>query len=83
MNQFTHFLDQSNVYGFDDKSARELRTFEKGALKVTPRNELDLLPEDEESKVSCTLSKTVSGVDPPADVKCFKAGTNNESLTSI
>ncbi|EFX68983.1 putative peroxinectin, partial [Daphnia pulex] len=69
MNQFTHFLDQSNVYGFDDKTARELRTFEKGGLKVTLRDELDLLPADEESKVSCTLSKTVSGIDPPNDVK--------------
>ncbi|XP_046438483.1 peroxidase-like [Daphnia pulex] len=74
MNQFTHFLDQSNVYGFDDKTARELRTFEKGGMKVTPRDELDLLPADEESKVSCTLSKTVSGIDPPTDVKCFKTG---------
>ncbi|EFX63496.1 hypothetical protein DAPPUDRAFT_268331 [Daphnia pulex] len=74
MNQLTHFLDNSNVYGSDDKTARELRTFKKGGMKVTPRNELDLLPADEESKVSCTLSKTVSGIDPPTDVKCFKTG---------
>lgn len=74
MNQLTHFLDNSNVYGFNDKTAQELRTFKKGGMKVTPRNELDLLPVDEESKVSCTLSKTVSGIDPPTDVKCFKTG---------
>lgn len=74
MNQFTHYLDQSNVYGSDDKLANELRTFQEGKLKVTRRSDLDLLPADDESKVSCALSKRVSGIDPPSDVKCFKAG---------
>ncbi|XP_059350851.1 chorion peroxidase-like [Daphnia carinata] len=74
MNQFTHYLDQSNVYGSDDKLASELRTFQEGKLKATHRSDLDLLPADEASKVSCALSKRVSGIDPPAEVKCFKAG---------
>ena len=77
MNQLTHFLDHSNVYGSDSEEAAALRTFKNGALKVTPRkghHELDLLPPDNEAEDNCTLSKLVSGIDPPPQVKCFKAG---------
>lgn len=76
MNGNTHFLDQSNVYGFDATAAAELRTFEKGNLKVTKRtgHQLDLLPADDAAQNNCTLPKSVSGIDPPAEVKCFKAG---------
>jgi peroxidase len=77
MNQLTHFLDHSNVYGSDNKEAAELRTFKNGALKVTPQkghHELDLLPPDNDPEMNCTLSKAVTGIDRPSDVKCFKAG---------
>jgi peroxidase len=80
MNQLTHFLDHSNVYGSDDKDAAELRTFKDGALKVTPQkghHELDLLPPDNDPEMNCTLSKAISGIDRPKDVKCFKAGEEN------
>lgn len=80
MNQITHFLDHSNVYGSDDEEAKSLRTFRDGTLKVTPQkghHQLDLLPPDNAAEDNCTLSKRVSGVEPPAIVKCFKAGQNS------
>lgn len=69
-------MDLSLVYGSDDKKAGELRTREKGELKVTARQggpEFDLLPPLDGAS-PCTLPKEVSGIDPPSDVKCFKAG---------
>lgn len=77
MNGNTHFLDQSNVYGSDEKQSAAVRTFQNGTLKATPQKghrELDLLPPDKSSETNCTLSKDISGIDPPADVKCFKTG---------
>ena len=77
MNQVTHFMDQSNVYGSDLNGTLELRTFTGGALKVTPRrshHELALLPPDLNAATNCTLSKNVTGIEPPKEVKCFKAG---------
>lgn len=77
MNQNTHYLDHSNVYGSDDEEARALRTFQGGAMKVTPQkghHAMDLLPPDNDPEMNCTLSKRISGIDPPPFVKCFKAG---------
>ena len=69
-------MDHSNVYGSDAEDAAELRTFKGGLLKTTPRghHELDLLPPDLKADNNCTLSKAVTGVEPPAEVRCFKAG---------
>lgn len=79
MNQITHLLDHSNVYGSDAEEAASLRTFRGGLLKVTPRkghHELDLLPPDEnaDTQMDCALSKNFTGVEPSPDIKCFKAG---------
>jgi peroxidase len=81
MNQNTHYLDQSGLYGSDDQLAGELRTFEKGALKVFVRpgkgchhHDMDLHPPDNETDVDCALSKAITGVNPPPEIKCFKAG---------
>jgi peroxidase len=43
---------------------------------------MDLLPPDEiESQISsCALSKAVTGIDPPPEVKCFKAGEMNKQF---
>lgn len=87
MNQNTHFLDLSAVYGSDDELARDLRTFKNGALNVTRRYgrgrhcTLDLPPPDDESQEisTCALSKAVSGIEPSPKIRCFKAG--NLSLT--
>lgn len=77
MNGNTHFLDQSNVYGSDEKQSAAVRTFQNGTLKSTPQKGhqgLDLLPSDDSADTNCTLSKDVSGLDPPDDVRCFKSG---------
>ena len=67
------------MYGSDDKTAAVLRANETGKLNVTKRpGDLDLLPPSGNISAAlnapCTLSKEVSGIDPPEDVKCFKAG---------
>ena len=77
MNQLTHFLDNSNVYGSDEEEALALRTLKGGLLKVTPRaghRDLDLLPPDESPDMDCTLPKNLTGIEAPPEVKCFKAG---------
>ncbi len=78
LNANTHFLDLSLVYGSDDASAVELRTNKSGKMNVTSREgDLDLLPptgNNSPLNAPCTLPKEVSGIDPPSDVKCFKAG---------
>ena len=77
MNQLTHYLDHSNVYGSDLEEQAALRTFVAGGLKVTKRkghHELDLLPPDEDVDMDCKLSKKLTGIEPPEEVKCFKAG---------
>ena len=80
MNQVTHFIDHSNVYGSDLNETMGLRTFVGGALNVTTRrghHELPLLPPDENATTNCTLSKNLTGIEPPNDVKCFKAGAQS------
>lgn len=81
MNQNTHFLDLSAVYGSSEEVALEVRTFKNGALNVTRLRkgyhyQMDLLPPDDVGPEisTCALSKAVSGIDPPPEVRCFKAG---------
>lgn len=78
LNDNTHFLDLSLVYGSDDKTADELRTKEKGKLKInSPRSDHEsaLLPPGENPLGRpCSLAREVSGINPPADIKCFAAG---------
>ncbi|XP_046639001.1 peroxidase-like [Daphnia pulicaria] len=88
MNQNTHYLDHSGLYGSDDQLAGELRTFEKGALKVFVRpgkgchhHDMDLHPPDNETDVDCALSKAITGVNPPPEIKCFKAGDDRINVT--
>ncbi|XP_029047333.1 peroxidase-like isoform X2 [Osmia bicornis bicornis] len=44
MNQASHFLDGSAIYGSNLKKARELRTFEGGRLRVHKDNSHEFLP---------------------------------------
>ncbi|XP_032795230.2 peroxidase [Daphnia magna] len=89
MNDNTHFLDASQVYGSDEKHAKQLRsTTDKGRLDVTHKwklpaghHQMDLLPPDNSVKDPCTLSKAVSGVDRPKHVKCFNAGDPRSNVT--
>ncbi|KAL0125815.1 hypothetical protein PUN28_004701 [Cardiocondyla obscurior] len=54
MNQASHFLDGSTVYGSTTKKSRELRTFEGGHLRVNVRNNHAYLPKgDAELMLQC------------------------------
>ncbi|XP_070162452.1 salivary peroxidase/catechol oxidase isoform X1 [Polyergus mexicanus] len=44
MNQVSHFLDGSTIYGSTLMKSRELRTFEGGHLRVNVRNNHEYLP---------------------------------------
>ena len=45
VNQITHWLDNSNVYGSTDAVARSLRTFKDGLLRTEPcENGQECLP---------------------------------------
>lgn len=77
MNQITHFLDNSNVYGSDDEEAASLRTFNRGLMAITPQSghdDLGLLPPDENPDMECQINRNITGVDPNPEHRCFKAG---------
>ena len=44
MNQITHWLDASNIYGSDDRVSDILRSKSGGKLKVSNQNGQDMLP---------------------------------------
>lgn len=44
MNQASHFLDGSAIYGSTLKKSRELREFEGGRLRVHNKNNHEFLP---------------------------------------
>ena len=44
MNQASHFLDGSAIYGSTLKKSRELREFEGGRLRVHKDNKREFLP---------------------------------------
>ena len=82
MNQITHWLDASNVYGSTDREARILRTFRYGLLVDSSENgspKIDLLPKcdqgdefQEDLPKACHLCEALT-IDP--DGSCFAAGT--------
>ena len=50
MNQITHWLDSSNVYGSGNEEARRLRTFQGGRLRSERSfNGAELLPDSGEN----------------------------------
>ncbi|XP_069178968.1 chorion peroxidase [Procambarus clarkii] len=70
MNQITHYLDGSNIYGSSDEEEQELRAFRGGLLRVQERN---LLPPDNDAMECESLRE---------GLPCFKAGDSrlNEQL---
>ena len=67
MNQITHWLDSSNVYGSDLSDARKLRSFETGNLRSSrATNDDELLPDHPEE--ICRGSSR----------KCFIAGNKKD-----
>ncbi|XP_014475720.1 PREDICTED: peroxidase-like isoform X2 [Dinoponera quadriceps] len=64
MNQASHFLDGSTIYGSTLKKSRDLRTFESGRLRVQVRNNHTYLPQgDAELASQCGENCYNSGDD--------------------
>ena len=63
MNQITHWLDGSNVYGSTDEEARNVRSGRGGQLSVSQGN---LLPIDHESGGDCEARQRGGS--------CYRAG---------
>lgn len=55
VNNVTHFLDLSLVYGNTNELNHELRSYEGGRLKVETRNGQDWPPNAEDSSIICSL----------------------------
>ncbi|KAK8376103.1 hypothetical protein O3P69_008672 [Scylla paramamosain] len=47
LNQVTHWLDGSQVYGSTAEEERDLRTFSNGLLQFSPKNYLPILPKNQ------------------------------------
>ena len=77
MNQITHFLDGSMVYGSDDEDGEELRQ-SRGGLMKTHGNGKGLLPQEEESGggEECQIAKRSQEREGR---KCFKAGDSRSN----
>lgn len=73
-NALTAFLDGSQIYGFNEKGARELRTLDGGQLEIQRTKNGDaLLPEKKDiSPEECRRHATQKF--------CFKAGNQNNYL---
>ena len=75
MNQITHFLDSSNVYGSDEEDVKQLRQYEGGLLKTykpDPAGPRSLLPQEgEEGKDECAIEEAQQVRE---NRKCFVAG---------
>ena len=75
MNQITHFLDSSNVYGSDEEDVKQLRQYEGGLLKTykpDPAGARSLLPQEgEEGKDECAIEEAQQVRE---NRKCFVAG---------
>ena len=75
MNQITHFLDGSNVYGSDEEDAASLRQLSRGLMRghSNPGTK-ELLPqaEGEQEEEECQILRRTQQLE---DKKCFRAGT--------
>jgi len=73
MNQITHMLDSSNVYGSDEEDALGLREKKDGLLRTySPDSSRTLLPQEEgETKDECAIEEVLQEKE---NRKCFKAG---------
>ena len=73
MNQITHYLDGSTVYGSDEEDEKELRKYSGGLLKYyDPAHGKGLLPQEtEQGEQECQIPKRKQERE---NKKCFKAG---------
>jgi peroxidase len=74
MNQLTHFIDASHVYGPSPVIAASLRQFVGGRLKISKIEGRPLLPQNPQDK-SCIGKAPGFG--------CFVSGTLNNMFINI
>lgn len=66
MNQATHYLDGSMIYGTTDERAWSLRTFSNGQLSTEMKNGHEYLPQADKPLQQCQVSSNTSA--------CYKSG---------
>ena len=71
MNQLTHWLDASNVYGSDDDEADLLRLHSGGKLKVSEIDGYNMLPKCNEFT---ELDDGLEACHQPCKETCFAGG---------
>ena len=76
MNQITHWLDSSNVYGSGESDARKLRSFRGGRLRSgRGLNGAEMLPDNGDNDCGGTSSGNQG--------RCFLAGNDNFVDTAV
>jgi hypothetical protein len=66
MNQATHYLDGSMIYGTTDERAWSLRTFSDGQLSSDLKNGHEYMPQADKPLQHCQVSSNTSA--------CYKSG---------
>ncbi|KAK2704347.1 hypothetical protein QYM36_016661, partial [Artemia franciscana] len=66
MNQVTHWIDGSLIYGSSELESRSLREYRGGRLQTSNMHGYEMLPYDEYSSDSCVLADKGK--------KCYKSG---------
>lgn len=80
LNQLTHFIDASMIYGNDEQQAAGLRQFQGGLMKSSRINGAEFLPFDARIGEGCILP--TSGI--RRGMRCFVAGDNRvNELTGL
>lgn len=80
LNQLTHFIDGSMIYGNDQQQANGLRQFQGGLLKSSRINGVEFLPFDGRIGEGCILP--TAGI--RRGMRCFVAGDNRvNELTGL
>ncbi|KAL3886199.1 hypothetical protein ACJMK2_026208 [Sinanodonta woodiana] len=69
LNQNTHYIDGSQIYGSDQFTSDSLRSFTGGTLKTGLDPDIpNMLPKDTNNSANCILPQLIS------NVQCFMAG---------
>lgn len=69
MNQATHYLDGSMIYGTTDERAWSLRTFSNGQLSAEMKNGHEYLPQADKPLQQCQVSSNTSACYQSGDIR--------------
>ncbi|PSN56140.1 hypothetical protein C0J52_03325 [Blattella germanica] len=72
MNQATHMLDASMIYGTTDEKTKALRTYSKGQLVVEMKDGHEYLPQTDKPMQHCQVTSNTSA--------CYKSGDMRVNL---